>query len=76
MSAVDPEDDSAAHIASPRPCARRRTLRYPSSLSRNDIWSIGAPWVFSALGADPSSGIRNTADDARDSRREYWEVHT
>ena len=46
-------------MPSPRPFERTSTLSMPSSPSRNENWSIGLPAVFSALGAEPSSGMRN-----------------
>ncbi|KFB67937.1 MAG: hypothetical protein CAPSK01_002526 [Candidatus Accumulibacter vicinus] len=47
-------------MPSPRPLARSSTFSTPPSSSWNENWSIGLPAVFRALGADPSSGMRNT----------------
>jgi hypothetical protein len=49
-------------MPSPRPFDRTRTFSMPSGSSRNENWSMGLPATFSALGAVPSSGMRNTAE--------------
>ncbi len=49
---------------SPIPSERTSTFRCPSSLSRNENWSSGAPSTPSAATAEPSSGMRYTMDEA------------
>ena len=49
----------------------------PSSPSRKENWSTGEPAVLSALGAEPSSGMRNRLEPINpDPPRRHGAAHT